>query len=65
MWRGIGIGLLGRLAAYAAFLLGFWLLYQAFGSDGAWRSVGLGLAGGVTVLAATYLMVGFRRRVRS
>lgn len=64
MWSVIGIGLLGRLAAYAAFLLGFWLLYQAFGNDSVWQAVGLGLAGGVTVLAATYLMVGFRRRVR-
>ena len=65
MGREIGIGLLCRLAAYAAFVFGFWLLYLAFERDGAWQSVGLGVAGGVTVLAATYLMVGFRRRVGS
>ena len=30
MFRDLGKGLLARLAAYALFILGFWLLFQAF-----------------------------------
>ena len=57
MLHGLVKGLLFRLAAYALFLAGFWLLFQAFERS----SVGLGIGGGVAVLAAMWAMVGFRR----
>ena len=57
MLSGLGKGLLFRLAAYGLFLLGFWLLFQAFERS----SPGLGLAGGAAILAAMWAMVGFKR----
>ena len=57
MLHGLVKGLLFRLVAYALFLGGFWLLFQAFERS----SVGLGIGGGVAVLAAMWAMVGFRR----
>ena len=57
MLKGLGKGLLTRLLAYTAFLLGFWLLYLAFERS----SPALGVVGGLIVLVAMYLMVGFRR----
>ena len=53
----LGKGLVMRLAAYALFLLGFWLLFQAFERS----SFLYGIGGGVAVLAAMWAMVGFRR----
>ena len=46
-----------RLAAYALFLLGFWLLFQAFERS----DVLYGVGGGIAVLVAMWAMVGFRR----
>ena len=53
----LGRGLLLRLLAYALFLLGFWLLFQAFEKS----SVFMGIGGGAAVLVAMWAMVGFRR----
>lgn len=55
--RGLGRSLFSRIGAYAVFVLGFWLLFQAFDRP----SPGLGVLGGVLVLVAMYMMVGFRR----
>ena len=49
--------LFSRIGAYAVFVLGFWLLFQAFERS----SPGLGVLGGALVLLAMYMMVGFRR----
>ena len=57
MLGGLGKGLFLRLASYAVFVLGFLLLFRAFENS----SILIGLAGGVAVLAAMWLMVGFRR----
>ena len=57
MLGGLGKGLLFRLAAYALFVWGFWLLFQAFERS----SVGLGFGGAAAILAAMWAMVGFRR----
>ena len=56
MLGGLGNGLLMRLASYAVFVLGFLLLFRAFENS----SILVGVAGGVAVLAAMWLMVGFR-----
>ena len=56
MLGGIGKGLLFRLVSYAVFLLGFLLLFRAFEDS----NILAGVAGGVAVLAAMWLMVGFR-----
>ena len=56
MLSGLGKGILMRLAAYAVFVMGFVLLFRAFENS----SILVGLAGGVSVLAAMWLMVGFR-----
>ena len=56
MLGGLGKGIMMRLAAYAVFVLGFVLLFRAFENS----SILVGLAGGVAVLAAMWLMVGFR-----
>ena len=53
----LGRGLILRLLAYSLFLLGFWLLFQAFEKS----NVLLGVAGGAAVLVAMWAMVGFRR----
>ena len=52
MFRDLGKGLLARLAAYALFILGFWLLFQAFERP----SPALGVLGGALILAAMYSM---------
>ncbi len=57
MLGGLGKGLLFRLAAYALFVWGFWLLFQAFERS----SVVWGIGGGAAVLAAMWAMVGFKR----
>ena len=57
MLSGLGKGLLMRLGAYALFVWGFWLLFQAFERS----SVGMGIGGGAAILAAMWAMVGFRR----
>ncbi len=57
MLAGLGKGLLLRLGAYALFLWGFWMLYQAFERS----SIPFGVGGGVAILAAMGAMVGFRR----
>ena len=56
MLGGLGKGLLMRLGSYAVFILGFLLLFRAFENS----SILVGLAGGIAVLAAMWLMVGFR-----
>ena len=50
-------GIFGRLLSYAAFSLGFWLLYQGFSRP----SVAMAVVGGAVVLLGTYLMVQARR----
>ena len=57
MLSGLGRSLLLRLGAYALFVWGFWLLYQAFERS----SIALGIGGGVAILVAMWAMVGFRR----
>ena len=57
MLGGLGKGLLLRLGAYALFLWGFWMLYQAFERS----NIALGIGGGAAILAAMWAMVGFRR----
>lgn len=57
MLAGLGKGLLLRLGAYALFVWGFWLLYQAFERS----SIPLGIGGGAAILVAMRAMVGFRR----
>lgn len=57
MLAGLGKGLLLRLGAYALFVWGFWLLFQAFERS----SVIMGIGGGAAILAAMWAMVGFRR----
>ena len=61
MLAGLGKGLLLRLGAYALFVWGFWLLYQAFESSSVAMAVGLGVGGGAAILVAMWAMVGFRR----
>ena len=57
MLGGFGKGLVSRLAAYALFVCGFWMLYQAFERS----NIAIGVAGGAAVLVAMWAMVGFRR----
>lgn len=57
MLAGLGKGLLLRLGAYALFVWGFWLLFQAFERS----SIPFGVGGGVAILVAMWAMVGFRR----
>ncbi len=57
MLSGLGKGLLLRLGAYALFVWGFWLLFQAFERS----HIAFGVGGGVAVLVAMWAMVGFRR----
>ena len=57
MLSGLGKNLLLRLAAYALFVCGFWMLYQAFERS----SIAIGVAGGAAILVAMWAMVGFRR----
>jgi hypothetical protein len=58
MLGGLGKSLLLRLGAYALFVWGFWMLYQAFERS----NIALGIGGGVAILAAMWAMVGFRRQ---
>ena len=53
----LGRGILGRVLSYALFVLGFWLLFQAFERP----SPGLGVLGGALILLAMYAMVGGRK----
>ena len=57
MLKLLAKGLFGRLLSYAAFTLGFWLLYQGFSRP----NIGLGMVGGAVVLLGTYLMVQARK----
>ena len=57
MLAGLGKGLLLRLGAYALFVCGFWLLFQAFERS----NIAMGVGGGAAILAAMWAMVGFRR----
>ena len=57
MLKLLAKGLFGRLLSYAAFSLGFWLLYQGFSRPNAVLAV---LGGGV-VLLGMYLMVQARK----
>ena len=57
MLAGLGKGLLLRLGAYALFVWGFWLLFQAFERS----NIAMGIGGGAAILAAMWAMVGFRR----
>ena len=57
MLKLLAKGLFGRLISYAAFSLGFWLLYQGFSRPNAVLAV---LGGGV-VLLGMYLMVQARK----
>lgn len=58
MLAGFAKGMLLRLAAYALFLGGFWLLYQAFQN----AAVLYGIGGGAAILLGMWAMTGFRRR---
>ena len=57
MLKLLAKGLFGRLLSYAAFSLGFWLLYQGFSRP----SVVLAVLGGGVVLLGMYLMVQARK----
>ena len=57
MLAWLGKGLLLRLGAYALFVWGFWLLFQAFERS----NIAFGVGGSVAVLVAMWAMVGFRR----
>jgi len=57
MLKLLAKGLFGRLLSYAAFTLGFWLLYQGFSRP----NIGLGIVGGAVLLLGTYLMVQARK----
>ena len=57
MLGGLGKGLVLRLGAYALFVWGFWMLFQAFERS----NIALGIGGGAAILAAMWAMVGFRR----
>ena len=57
MLGGLGKGLLLRLGAYAVFVCGFLLLFRAFEGS----NILVGIGGGVAILAAMWLMIGFRR----
>lgn len=50
-------GVLGRLLSYAAFALGFWVLYQGISR----LSLPLAILGGGMIIGAMYLMVAARR----
>lgn len=49
-------GLFGRLSGYAAFALGFWLLFQGISRP----NIGIGILGGGVVLGSMFLMVAAR-----
>ena len=57
MLKLLAHGIFGRLLSYAAFSLGFWLLYQGFSRPNAVLAV----LGGAVVLLGTYLMVQARK----
>ncbi len=57
MLKLLAKGLFGRFLSYAAFTLGFWLLFQGFSRP----SAALAVIGGAVVLLAMYLMVQARR----
>ena len=58
MLAGLAKSLLLRIAAYALFLGGFWLLYQAFQTG----NILLGIGGAAAIPTAMWAMTGFRRR---
>lgn len=58
MFAGLAKSLLLRIAAYALFLGGFWLLYQAFQTN----NILLGIGGAAAIPTAMWAMTGFRRR---
>lgn len=58
MLAGFAKGMLLRLAAYALFLGGFWLLYLAFQNN----AILYGIGGGAAILLGMWAMTGFRRR---
>jgi len=57
MLKLLAKGLFGRFLSYAAFSLGFWLLYQGFSRP----SAVLAVLGGGVVLLGMYLMVQARK----
>ena len=57
MLKLLAKGLFGRFLSYAAFSLGFWLLYQGFTRP----SAVLAVLGGGVVLLGMYLMVQARK----
>ena len=57
MLKTLAKGLFGRLLGYAAFGLGFWLLFQGISRP----NIGLMILGGGMLLASMYLMVSARR----
>ncbi len=57
MLKLLAKGLFGRLLSYAAFSLGFWLLYQGFSRP----TAVLAVIGGAVVLLGMYLMVQARK----
>ena len=57
MLGGLGKNLLLRLGAYALFVWGFWMLFQAFERS----NIAIGIGGGAAILVAMWAMVGFRR----
>ena len=57
MLKLLAKGLFGRLLSYAAFSLGFWLLYQGFSRP----TAVLAVLGGAVVLLGMYLMVQARK----
>lgn len=57
MLKLLAKGLFGRLLSYAAFTLGFWLLYQGFSRP----SPAMAIIGGAVVVLGMYLMVQARK----
>jgi len=57
MLKLLAKGLFGRLLSYAAFILGFWLLFQGFSRPSAVFAV----LGGAVVLLGMYMMVQARK----
>ena len=57
MLKLLAKGIFGRLLSYAAFTLGFWLLYQGFSRP----SPAMAVIGGAVVVLGMYLMVQARK----
>lgn len=58
MLAGLAKSLLLRIVAYALFLGGFWLLYQAFQTN----NILPGIGGAAAIPTAMWAMTGFHRR---